>query len=410
MATVEQGNRVAAAFANLHAALDQVAQLSLTFLPVDQLNTAVVETMRVAARIDGMKAVALSEADAAGLAGRHGERSLTTHVARETRGCPKAIGPDRTMGLWLRDFPKLADALCAGTITRQHVVELKGIDNKRVHGLMVRDQHLFLQFAQDLQWAEWGQAIGYWLNAADPDGEDTDPSNPKYGLTTREWKNGDVTVTMRLDPVSGEAFLTMCDHETQKRRRAEADSPDGVRTPLKKLQLQAMMRLLVRGFQREDGSTPVPLVNLVMSEKLAEDLLARVTGCESPSAESPLDINPFELPIAWDDIDGRCETIRGTPVHPKHALWLLLIGNLRRTVMTADNQVLNLGRSTRLFTKPQRNALLVQSRGRCVERSCTNPYPWLQADHVHPWTLGGLTDLANGAIRCQPHNNAKGAT
>ena len=78
-------------------------------------------------------------------------------------------------------------------------------------------------------------------------------------------------------------------------------------------------------------------------------------------------MDPFELPISWDDIDGRCETIRGIPVHPKHALGILLIGKLRRTVMNAESRVIDLGEDVRFFNKAPRNALLVQSRGQYVD-------------------------------------------
>lgn len=407
MSTAEVLEVETQAFARLHATLDELAEATNAFLPVDRLNAMLVQTMVVESRVEGLKAQVLAEAESAAVAARHGERSLTTHIAKQIHGSPKSIGPDRTFAIWLRNFPVLADALSAGAITRQHLNELKGIDNIRVHGLMVRDQHLFVEWATKLQWSDWGFAVGYWLNAADPDGEDTDLKDRRYGMTTRTWKNGDVTVTMRLDAVTGEAFLTMHEHETQKLRRAESETPEGVTSTVRQLQLAAMMRLLIRGFKRDDGSMPVPLINIVMSEKVAEDLLARMTGCENPDSDSPMDVNPFELPIAWDDIDGRCETIRGTPVHPKHALWLLLIGNLRRTVMSTESRVLDLGRDARLFNKAQRNALLVQSRGRCVD-GCCNPFSWLQADHIIPWSTEGLTDLANGAMRCRPDNYGKG--
>ena len=38
---------------------------------------------------------------------------------------------------------------------------------------------------------------------------------------------------------------------------------------------EAFMKILIRGWRREDGTQPVPLINIVMSETVAEDLLAR---------------------------------------------------------------------------------------------------------------------------------------
>jgi hypothetical protein len=88
-------------------------------------------------------------------------------------------------------------------------------------------------------------------------------------------------------------------------------------------------------------------------------------------------------------------------------LGLLLAGKLRRTIMTAESRVMDLGHDVRFFTKAQRNALLVQSRGQCVDGSQA-PFAWLQADHVHPHSKGGPTNLANGAMRSRPDNHAKG--
>jgi hypothetical protein len=75
--------------------------------------------------------------------------------------------------------------------------------------------------------------------------------------------------------------------------------------------------------------------------------------------------------------------------------------------MNAESRVTDLGHDVRFFTKAQRNALLVQSRGQCVDGSQA-PFAWLQADHIHPKSKGGPTNLANGAMRSRPENEAKG--
>jgi len=144
-----------------------------------------------------------------------------------------------------------------------------------------------------------------------------------------------------------------------------------------------------------------------MSEQVAEDLVARTFGHRDPNGDNPLDIDPFELPIDWSEIDGRCETIRGTPVHPKHALGVLLAAKLRRMIMTADSKVIDHGTDIRFFDKVQRNALLVQQRGQCALGTQT-PFRWLQADHITPASKQGPTDLANGQMINGGENQAKG--
>ncbi|MDW3176012.1 MAG: hypothetical protein R8J94_01360 [Acidimicrobiia bacterium] len=392
--------------ARLQTVVGDAAALSLVSLSVEQLNTWLVAMVRLVSQAQGLQASAMQEAEASGLPVRFGSRVLTTHLAKATNGNAKVLGPDRTMAIWLRDFPMFHQAMVDGVLSRSHVVALKSIDSVKVHGLLVRDQQIFIDAAKDLLWPEWKGVVGYWLNAANPDGELSDPADPTYGMSVRTKTNGDVTVTIHMDPITGEAFLTMHEREVEKISRHERNNPNVVAMSPRKKNLAALMRLMVRGFQRNNGTTPVPLINIVMSEKVAEDLLARTFGHETPNGDSPLDVDPFSLPIDWEDIDGRCETIRGTPVHPKHALGLLLIGKLRRTVMTTDSQVINLGRDVRFFTAAQRNALLVQSRGQCVD-GCQNPFAWLEADHVHPHSKGGHTNIADGIMRCRPDNHAK---
>jgi len=402
----------------LHTDVVDAAELSLLGLDLDQLNRWLIAMTRLVSQAQGLQAAAMQEADAAGLSAAFGSRVLTTHLVKETNGPVQAVGADRSLALWLRDFPVFHRAMIDGTFTRSHVVALKDIDSVNVHGFLQRDQHMLVDGARDFDWVEWNKLVAYWLNAANPDGTLSDPTDPKYGMTIRTRANGDVAVSILMDPITGEAFLTMHDAEVEKLSRAEREDPNCVPESLRHKNLTALMKLLIRGWRRADGSEPTPLVNIVMSQKVAEDLLARTFGHQSPPhgwdvsasmAETPFasGVDPFELPISWDDIDGRCETIRGTPVHPTHALGLLLAGKLRRTIMTAESRVMDLGHDVRFFTKAQRNALLVQSRGQCVDGSQA-PFAWLQADHVHPHSKGGPTNLANGAMRSRPDNHAKG--
>jgi hypothetical protein len=297
--------------------VDDLAELSLLGLDHEELDTVLTRTCGLVSQAQGLEFAAIQEAEASGLSARFGNRVLTTHLAKTTHQPVRAIGSDRAMAIWLNDLPQLHSALTRGVLSRSHVTELKAIDSHRVHTFMIRDQNLLVEAAHNFAWTEWKQIVAYWLNAADPDGELTDPTDPKYGMRVRSKTNGDVAVSILMDPLTGEAFLTMHDAEVKKLERNEReqlnDDPNAPVTSQTQKGLHALLRLMVRGWRREDGSYPDFLVNIVMSEKLAENLLARIFGHINPDGSNPLDIDPFELPIAWSDIDGRCETIRGTP-------------------------------------------------------------------------------------------------
>ena len=411
MATVDhQSHYVDELLTRLDSVVSDLAELSLASLPVEQLNRLLVRECKLVSQAQGLQMAAIQEAESAAMSVRYGTRILTTHLANETHQPTKTLGSARSTALWLNEFPAFHDALTAGHLSRSHVAELKAIDNHRTHHLLVRDQQMLVDAAREIVWTDWKNVVAYWLSAADPDGELTDPTNPSYGMRVRTKANGDVHITILLDPVSGEAFLTMHDAEVKKLEKAEQESlnenPNAPVTSYVQKNLDALLRLMVRGWRRNDGSYPDFLVNIVISEKVAEDLLARTYGHIDPSGDNPLDVDPFELPISWDDIDGRCETIRGTPIHPKHALGVLLAGKLRRQVMTAESETTDFGTDVRAFTTKQRNALLVQQRGQCNLGTQT-PFRWLEADHIRPHSKGGPTDLNNGQMINGAENKAK---
>jgi hypothetical protein len=162
-----------------------------------------------------------------------------------------------------------------------------------------------------------------------------------------------------------------------------------------------LFSLTERGFQRKDGTHPVPLINLVMSLKVAE--WARRQLLE-PSNE-PVPVDPT-------DIDGRCELIDGTPVHPllvaaTTALFQLDAPTLRRYLFDADSRLLGVSVNARGFPEWQRTGHLVQSRGQCDTPGCDAPHNWLQID---PVDNGGKTEFRNGQPQCGADNGAKGAS
>ena len=374
----------------------------MSALPVDELEEFAIELLESNERIGATVASAVTECDRVALARRQGSYASTAaYLASFTHGPTSAVAPARTNGRWLIDFPILSEAWAAGQITEDHVRELRKADNPRIHQLLIRDQQLHVDAAENLDWRDWCNHLSYWLLHADPDGSLPDDRKAGYGVRLRRSPAGDYTLSGTLDPLTGEALLTMIEHESEKLRRRELEeklSPSD-QTPIRELDLLALMRLTKRGFQRPDGGWPAPLINIVMSEQVAEDLISRMLDGDEH--------DPFELPLDFNDIDRRSETIRGTPLDPRRAWPALLVGRLRRQVMKAKERTKEYGRDARLFNAAQKQALLVESRGRCVMKGCDAPFRWLQADHIHPYGRGGESNLDDGQILCGPDNLRK---
>ncbi len=89
-------------------------------------------------------------------------------------------------------------------------------------------------------------------------------------------------------------------------------------------------------------------------------------------------------------------------------------GEVRRLACTARiipvvlggaSEILDLGRSRRLFSPAQRKAMAVRDQ-RCRAEGCTVPAAWCEAHHAtDPWARGGRSDLADGVLLCSWHHH-----
>ena len=73
-------------------------------------------------------------------------------------------------------------------------------------------------------------------------------------------------------------------------------------------------------------------------------------------------------------------------------------------VLGGKGEVLDLGRSRRLFSKAQRKAMRLRDRG-CRAEGCDIPAAWTEAHHLKPWSEGGKTDLDDGICLCNHHHH-----
>jgi len=72
-------------------------------------------------------------------------------------------------------------------------------------------------------------------------------------------------------------------------------------------------------------------------------------------------------------------------------------------VMGSDSQILDLGRTTRLFTGDLRQAITIRDRG-CVFPGCDREPRDCDAHHIKPWTANGPTSFDNAALVCPAHH------
>ena len=95
----------------------------------------------------------------------------------------------------------------------------------------------------------------------------------------------------------------------------------------------------------------------------------------------------------------------GTRVTAGEARRLACTAGIVPAVLGGSSEVLDLGRTRRLFSPAQRKALAIAQRT-CRAHGCTVPSTWCEAHHAgRPWARGGRTDLADGLLLCSWHHH-----
>ena len=102
---------------------------------------------------------------------------------------------------------------------------------------------------------------------------------------------------------------------------------------------------------------------------------------------------------------GAADLATGERITAGEARRLACTANLVPVVLGTGSEVLDLGRTARLFSPAQRKALVLRDR-ECRTDGCTIPAAWCEAHHRrHPWSKNGRTDLADGLLLCSWHHH-----
>lgn len=73
-------------------------------------------------------------------------------------------------------------------------------------------------------------------------------------------------------------------------------------------------------------------------------------------------------------------------------------------MLGSAGQILDVGRSKRLFPAHHRKALTARDGG-CAFPGCHIPAPWCEGHHVTPWWKGGTTRIDHATLLCAYHHH-----
>ena len=96
--------------------------------------------------------------------------------------------------------------------------------------------------------------------------------------------------------------------------------------------------------------------------------------------------------------------IGGEPLSASAVRRLACDAQIIPVVLGANSEVLDLGRTRRLFSPAQRKALRLRDQ-ECRAEHCSIPATWCEAHHRKPWSQGGHTDLDDAVLLCNFHHH-----
>jgi hypothetical protein len=377
--------RAKQAVADLHAALNVLAEADLDQLADDDLAAFVEDLYRLDARFTGRRCDVVRRFDARKVWRSSGARSATTWIATRTR-VPKAqAGSELRLGRRLAALPRTALALDDGDITPDAARLVAGCAAGRTASSFDGEVEEFLVGeAKRQRHCDLQRICDYWRLVVDPDGSDEDAEArfARRGTSCNQLPDGTWRVDANLDVIGGTGFDT-------ELRRLE----------------QQMFQEDLRALRAEHGEgATIDLIRRTPRQRRADAMveMARRSAAAPPGSVKPRPL--VTVLVGYETFGGPVrETLNRSVIGPSDLARHLDGADIERIVFDSDSRVIDVGVTRRFFVGATRRAVEVRDR-ECTHPYCDLPYDQCEVDHELPWSRGGLTNQANGRLRCGHHN------
>jgi len=403
VATLSQG------VADLHA-------VDLTRLTAREL-LALAGTLEVISRrLDHAKDSLAGHIDATGAHGVDGHKTAKAALVHINRvPGAEAHGSIQTARA-LRRMPEVDAAYAAGTIPTASVRAIARVaSNPRVTDLVDElVDRIFAAQAREASHDDLASFVRDWERFADADGAEQAREHTHRRRNASLVRNdlaaawhlrgefGDLHGASMAEVLAAyEHAEWLADRDAAIAEHGPGATPDQFPRTAAQRRADAVLAIFRRAAATPaDAQSPEPLVSIVIDQETLETELARAAG--HPAGHDP------------SRLDQRiCRTTSGHPVHPADAVAAILVGHVRRVVVDAASNVIDLGRRRRCFTGSSRDAALLQTAIRdrggttCFWADCNSPPQWMQVDHDQTWRALGPSDIANSQTACGHHNRLK---
>ena len=403
----------ATALAAIAAGLESLAELDAHEFSGDALHALVRDLELTGRRLAGVRSRLLTAVEADGRWATGGARSFAAWVRRATQASPSRAWEQTRVARALRDhLPVTGDALTAGTISAEHAAILAKhtvSTPARIAGLAHPEvgEAFLVEQAKGLDAGDFNRLVRRWATAADPEASD------------RQWKEDvereELVLARALHGYHVQGWLSdesgaVVDAALQARVGVPATGDRRTTAQRRAAALTSLARLALDSGALAPGASIRPH----LSVHVPYDTLARLVAAQAPAGV------PARLPgCATDATAGTipggldAEALRdaapaelddGTPLSPALLARLACDSELARVVFGPDSEILDSGRTKRLFTPGQRRAVIARDR-RCQYPGCDAGPAEGEIHHSIWWYAQyGQTRAADGVLLCWYHH------
>jgi hypothetical protein len=371
--------------------MDELANAISTLCDLDAATLAdsdtVVALHRQLSRLEAITTRATARWDADQRWADDGARSATSWLVHRCH-IPSSVARRRLrLGRTLRHLPRVDDAWSSGALSEPQVSAIVAHRTPATAEAMQRDEAMLVDHATRLTFQEFGRALAYWHQFADPDGVEIDAAklHDSRSLSLSQTFENAWVGDFLLDPIGGSAVASALQAIEQELFQAEWAAArdrmgrDPVMADLSRSPAQRRADALVEMATRamtapHDGRRPEPLFTVLVD---LETLAGRICELADRSTITPGSLLPW-FDRAW----------------------------VERIVFDGPSRVIDVGVRRRLFTGATRRAIEVRDR-ECYHELCDEPADRCQVDHIDPHAWGGTTEQGNGRLACAHHNRLR---